>query len=141
MRVEDLKPGTVIRYPYLWSWQEAQGETEGRKSRPVCMVYSQRDPSKGITHLFLLAISSTPPLATQDALAVPLLDRTRAGLGEWKEAWITIGESNYDVVEKSHYLDLNQAIMGKFSPSFLRTVAAAFRDALIRGARRVDRTL
>jgi hypothetical protein len=140
MKAEDLRPGTIIRYPYLWSWQHTRGETEGRKPRPVCMIYSQRDPKQGITHLFLLAISSQPPLTAGDALVVPDLDRRRAGLGEWKDAWITVREANYDILEMSHYLDLNQMPLGSFSPSFLRTVATAFRDALMSGARRVDRT-
>jgi hypothetical protein len=140
MKAEDLRPGTIIRYPYLWSWQHTRGETEGRKLRPVCMIYSQRDPKQGITHLFLLVISSQPPLAASDALVIPDLDRRRAGLGEWKDAWITVNETNYDILEMSRYLDLNQTHLGSFSPSYLRTVATAFRDALIGGARRVDRT-
>jgi hypothetical protein len=103
------------------------------------MVYSHHDSSKGITHLFLLAISGEPPIVGQNALALPELDRRRAGLLHWKEAWITISEANYDIFEKSYYLDTNQSILGSVSPSFLRRVAVAFREALKRGARRVDR--
>ena len=50
--------GSVIRFPYLWAWQRERVETEGRKSRPVCMVLAI--PKGNQTNLILLAISGTP---------------------------------------------------------------------------------
>ena len=67
-------------------------------------------------------------------------ERQRAGLGDWSEAWVTIGETNYDILEHSHYLNLSEPILGAVSPSFLRKVALGLRSALIAGGRRVDRT-
>jgi hypothetical protein len=140
MSPDDLKPGCVIRYPYLWSRQQSRGETEGRKERPVCLVYARRDDARSLTHLFLLAISSQPPLVAEDAVILPDLERQRAGLGDWSEAWVTISETNYDILEHSHYLNLSEPILGAVSPSFLRKVALGLRSALIAGGRRVDRT-
>ena len=34
--------GQIIAYPYLWAWQNDRGETEGRKSRPTCVVVAVR---------------------------------------------------------------------------------------------------
>ena len=132
--------GTVIRYPYLWKWQDKRGETEGRKERPCCMVYSFTDPKTGQTHLFLLAISSQPPRADQGALEVPDLERRRAGLADWKDAWITVSEYNHDIAEASWYYDANAAPLGRFSDPFVRTVAAALRSAVVGRTARVDRT-
>jgi hypothetical protein len=38
----EFLPGEIIAYPYLWAWQSDGGETEGRKSRPTCVVDSRR---------------------------------------------------------------------------------------------------
>jgi len=81
----DLPSGTVIEYPYLWRWQRARGETEGRKTRPVCVAISVRGLG-GFTHLALLAISSRPPADDQTALEVPEIECRRGGLSEWKRA-------------------------------------------------------
>jgi hypothetical protein len=34
---EQILTGTVIRYPYLWAREARDGETEGRKDRPVAV--------------------------------------------------------------------------------------------------------
>lgn len=79
----DLPSGAVIEYPYLGRWQHARGETEGRKTRPVCVAISVRGQD-GFTHLALLAISSRLPAADQ---TVPEIECRRGGLSEWKRAW------------------------------------------------------
>ena len=60
MTTDSPPHGTVIWYPYRWSWQAQRGETEGRKHRPCCMVYSVRDLGSDKTFLFLLAVSGSP---------------------------------------------------------------------------------
>jgi hypothetical protein len=72
--------GSVISFPYLWRWQKKRGETEGRKSRPVCMMLAI--PRGSETHLILLAISGTPPGEGQVTLIIPPLEKRRAGLKE-----------------------------------------------------------
>lgn len=52
-------PGQVISYPYLWARQHERGETEGRKSRPTCVVIAVRGARDGLTHLALLAITTS----------------------------------------------------------------------------------
>ena len=37
MSFEDIQTASVIRYPYLWVREAGQGETEGRKYRPVAV--------------------------------------------------------------------------------------------------------
>lgn len=74
----DLRPGLVIRYPYLWRRQRERGESDGRKERPVCLVIAVRG-REDLTHLALLAISSQPPGGEQAALEIPDTERRRAG--------------------------------------------------------------
>jgi hypothetical protein len=130
--------GSVLTYPYLWRWQADQGETEGRKERPVCLLLAV--PSGEATHVLLLAISGTPPRSDQTALTIPALERRRAGLREWNDAWITVSEFNYDIAETSYYLDPNAEVFGRFSPNFLSKIAAAARPFIQQKSARVDRT-
>lgn len=37
MSFDDIQTASVIRYPYLWVREAGQGETEGRKHRPVAV--------------------------------------------------------------------------------------------------------
>jgi hypothetical protein len=129
--------GSVLNYPYLWRWQAEKGETEGRKDRPVCLILAIA--KSDLTHLVLLAISGTPPRSDQAALMVPALERRRAGLRDWKEAWVTVSEYNYDVAEVSYYLTPNTETLGRFSASFLAKIAAAARPFISQTVARVDR--
>ena len=129
--------GSVLNYPYLWRWQAEKGETEGRKDRPVCLVLAIA--KSDLTHLVLLAISGTPPRSDQTALVIPALERRRAGLLDWKEAWITVSEYNYDVAEASYHLDPNTEVLGRFSSSFLMKIATAARPFIAQTSARVDR--
>ncbi len=130
--------GSVFRYPYLWAWQRDKGETEGRKVRPVCMVLAI--PKGAHTHLVILAISGTPPRSDQTALAIRQLECRRAGIRDWKDAWITVSEFNHDIAEVSFYFDPNAEILGAFSKGFLAKVAAAFKPFLAIADARIGRT-
>ncbi|MBP2449685.1 hypothetical protein [Rhizobium leguminosarum] len=130
--------GSVLRYPYLWAWQRDKGETEGRKTRPVCMVLAIHRGAQ--THLVILAISGTPPRSDQTALEIPQLECRRAGIREWKEAWITVSEFNYDIAEASFYYDPNVEVIGSFSKGFLAKVAAALKPFLSVSPARVNRS-
>src|SRR5438270_9764875 len=110
---DDLRSGAVVNYPYLWRWQRDRGETEGRKDRPVCVVLAVRRDE--FTHLALFAISSRAPDGDQIAIEVPEIECKRAGLSEFKRAWITVSEYNYDVAEHSFYLEPNAPLLGRFS--------------------------
>ena len=129
--------GSVIRYPYLCAWQRDKGETEGRKGRPVCMVLAI--PKGNQTNLILLAISGTPPRSDQTALEIPQLECRRAGIREWKDAWITVSEFNHDLAEVSFYYDPSAEVLGSFSKGFLAKVAAAFKPFLASPDARISR--
>ncbi|MDR9772107.1 hypothetical protein RJJ65_05435 [Rhizobium hidalgonense] len=122
----EFRPGEVISYPYLWAWQQQRGETEGRKPRPVCIVIAIRSARDGNTHLVLLAITTQPPQAGRIALEIPDIERRRAGLGDLKQSWIVVDEYNYDIVEHSWYIEPYQAVLGRFSKSFVMKIAALF---------------
>ena len=135
----DLRPGTIIQYPYLWKWQQEHGETEGRKDRPVCVILAVRG-SDGLTHLALLAISSRQPGSEQVAIEVPEIECRRGGLSDLTRAWITVSEYNYDIAERSFYLDAGEPLLGRFSRSFMMQLASAVSPLVRAGQARIDRT-
>ena len=136
----EFRPGEIVLYPYLWKRQHAQGETEGRKDPPVCVVVAVRGQQDNLTSLALLAISSQPPIAEQPALKVPEIECRRAGLSEFRRAWVSIGEYNYDVAERSFYLDPALPVLGRFSKSFMMHLAKAVAPMFAKKTGRVDRT-
>src|SRR6185312_5399397 len=75
----ELLPGQIIAYPYLWAWQNDRGETDGRKSRPTCVVVAVRSAKDGLTHLALLAVTTQPPQLDRAAIEVPDTEARRAG--------------------------------------------------------------
>ncbi|MBA9031962.1 hypothetical protein [Rhizobium leguminosarum] len=125
----EFRPGEVITYPYLWAWQQQRGETDGRKQRPVCVVIAIRSASDGNTHLVLLAITTQPPEAGRVALEIADIERRRAGLGDLKQSWIVVDEYNFDIVQRSWYIEPHQEIVGRFSKSFVMKIAAMFMKA------------
>ena len=136
---DELRPGSIITYPYLWRWQSERGETEGRKERPVCVVIVVVG-ADGLTHLALLAISSRPPTASEVALEVPEIERRRAGLSDFRKAWVTVGEYNYDVAERSFFLEPGLPVLGQFGRAFMRKIAMAAAPLFAARQGRVDRT-
>jgi len=136
----DLCSGLVVTYPYLWRWQRDRGETEGRKERPVCVALAVYDPKNETTHLALLAISSRPPGSGGRAIEVPEIECRRGGLSEFKQAWVTVSEYNYDIAERSFYLEQAEAGLGRFSKSFMMRLAAEIAPLFRARRGRVDRT-
>ncbi|MBP0440439.1 hypothetical protein [Tianweitania sediminis] len=130
----EFLPGLVIAYPYLWAWQQERGETEGRKVRPTCVVIAMRSDG-GFTHLALLAITTQPPRPGRTALDIPEIERKRAGLGDLKQCWIVVDEYNYDVVERSWYIEPGSNTLGRFSKTFVARIASAFIEARQSGQR------
>ncbi|WP_439631804.1 hypothetical protein [Shinella sp.] len=131
-------PGQVITYPYLWAWQNERGETDGRKARPTCVVVAVRSANDGLTHLVLLAITTQPPQADRIALEVSAIECRRAGLGDLKQCWVIVDEYNYDIAERSWYIEPDKKTLGRFSKTFMMKIATAFGSARNSG-RRVSR--
>ncbi len=134
----EFQPGQVIVYPYLWAWQAERGETEGRKMRPTCVVVAVSGANDGLTHLALLAITTQPPQRGRTALEIPDIERRRAGLGDITRCWIVVDEYNYDVAERSWYIEPGSGVLGRFSKTFVMKIAVAFAKAQQSG-RCVDR--
>ncbi|MFW7270223.1 hypothetical protein ACMAUO_20090 [Gluconacetobacter sp. Hr-1-5] len=93
--------GQVIDYHYLWKWQDARGETEGRKRRPSCVVVVAIDRN-GKHHLFLLPITSKEPAAGRQAVPIPETEARRAKLDTRIPLWVIVDEVNYDILETSY---------------------------------------
>lgn len=136
-----FRRGDIIFYPYLWCWQteENPGREHGEKNRPVCLILTITD-RQGLTHLLLLPISSKPPFDGQQAIEIPGLELRRAKLTGYERGWITVSECNYDVLQRSYYLDPAQEPIGRFSDAFLEKVRQSFAPFLAAGAARVNRT-
>jgi hypothetical protein len=135
----EFRPGEIVNYSYLWRWQQERSETEGRKDRPVCVILAMRGKD-GLTHLALLAISSRPPDKEQTAIEIPEIECRRGGLSVFTRAWITVSEYNYDIAERSFYLDPSERVLGRFSRSFMVKLAAAVAPIFRRRQARIDRT-
>lgn len=134
-----ISSGEIIEdYPYLWLRQRDRGETEGRKPRPVCVALAVGD-GRGPTHLAPLPISSQPPSKTQRAVELPQIELRRIGLSEWKQAWVYVSEYNYDIAQRSFYLEPETGPRKKLSSRFMALVIREFRPTVTRPSARVDR--
>jgi hypothetical protein len=121
---ENIRTGSVIRYPYLWAWQADRGETEGRKARAVAVGVRLSRP-KGDDVLLLLPITSREPEATRFAVEIPETEKHRARLDGDIRLWIILDEYNLDVVGRSFYLEPEQPL-GRFSRAFFLPLLKAF---------------
>lgn len=134
--VAAFEPGTVLQYPYLWHWQDAQGETEGRKDRPVAVavLFVARD---GQEYVLLLPLTTREPAREREAVEIPGTEKPRAALDQKCRQWLMLDEYNLDPVKGSYYLR-QSAVTGQFSRAFMQTVLERFRS-LFPQARRVAR--
>lgn len=136
---ERFAKGDVVRYPYLWRWQDELKREHGEKDRPVCIILPMRDEN-GLTHMLLLPISSKPPREDQTAVEIPALELRRAKLTDHTRGWITVSECNYDIAEKSFHFDARQKPLGRFGDVFLEEVRKAFIPFLAARTAKIDRT-
>jgi hypothetical protein len=131
-----IQTASVIRFPYLWARQAAEGETEGRKDRPVAVGARIARPH-GEDLLVLFPITSRPPQGGRFAVEIPEIERRRGGLDAAQRLWIILDEYNEDVIGRSFYLE-PEPPLGRFSKAFFLPLLREFvkrRSA----ARRVDR--
>ena len=135
----ELRPGDVLDYPYLWPWQDANGETESRKERPVCLLVSLAGRSG--TVLVLLAITATAPGPDDAGVEISTIEARRAGLTDRKRRWVIVSEANFDSLKNSWYFNPDQPPRGRFSPAFLSKISARFQDLLKAGnLRKISRS-
>ena len=131
--------GEVFRYPFLWKREQIAGETEGRKKRPVCIAVTvARNDAE--TVVFILPITTQPPVPTRQVIEVPQIESQRVGLEAHVRKWIMLDEINIDIVERSHVWDDRKPI-GRFSPAFTAKIQSTLIDLARAGKTSVtDRT-
>lgn len=131
--------GEVFRYPFLWKREELSGETEGRKKRPVCIAvtFAKQD---GETVVFILPITTQPPLPSRHVIEVPEIESQRVGLETHVRKWIMLDEVNTDIVERSYIWD-DRKPLGAFSAAFTARIRTTLLTLAKAGAAKlVDRT-
>ncbi|WP_246856681.1 hypothetical protein [Acetobacter vaccinii] len=132
----DLRPGVVLRYPYLWHWQDIRGESEGRKDRPttIAAAFIARDNRH---YVLLLPVTTQPPAPERIAVEVPATEKKRAGLDLNRQQWILLDEYNLDPIATSYYLQ-GSPQLGQFSDAFMRLLLTHFKS-LLPQAKRITR--
>ena len=125
------KTGDVFRYPYLWAWQAARGETEGRKDRPCCTALVV--PLKnGLHRVYYLPITTKPPSNEQISVEIPHTEVHRAGLSSDVAQWVILDEWNRETLETSYYLaDIDGS--GSFSRKFTDQILRILQVSLTAG--------
>ena len=113
----------MIRYPYLWARQAAEGETEGRKERPVAVGVRLARPSGDMVLFF--PITTKQPEKGRFVAEIPTIEKRRAGLDADLRLWIILDEYNTDIVGQSFYLEPEPPI-GRFSNAFFLPLLLEF---------------
>lgn len=103
MSYDDILTAAVVRYPYLWARQARDGETEGRKDRPVAVGVRLSRPDGDLVLFF--PITSKQPDASRFFSEIPDIEKRRAGLDQEMRLWIIFDEFNTDIVGRSFYLE------------------------------------
>lgn len=136
MSFEDIRTACVIRYPYLWAREAGQGETEGRKNRPVA-VGVRIERIEGDL-LLLFPITTKQPEGGRFSAEIPAMERRRAGLDTDLRLWIILDEYNTDIIGHSFYLEPEPPI-GRFSKAFFLPLVREFvaRRKALKGVSRV----
>ncbi len=124
MSFAGLRTGAVIRFPYLWAREAAQGETEGRKPRPTAVGVRIPKP-KGEDVLVLFPITSQKPARERFAAEIPETEKRRAGLDGAMRLWLILDEYNQDVIGRSFYLEPDPPL-GYFSKAFFLPLLQEF---------------
>ena len=114
------------------------GETEGRKTRPVCIAVTVAK-SDSETVVFILPITTQPPLPSRKCIEVPQIESQRVGLETHVRKWVMLDEINTDVLERSYVWE-DRTPIGTFSSVFTSKIQSSL-IALARsgGASIVDR--
>lgn len=120
---DDIQTAAVIHYPYLWSHEAGEGETEGRKDRPVA-VGVRITRAAGDLVLFF-PITTKQPERGRFAFEIPTIEKRRAGLDVDLQLWIIMDEYNSDLVGNSYYLEPVPP-MGRFSKAFFLPILREF---------------
>ena len=134
-------PGEVWEYPYVWAKQPGTAPSDRNKDRPVTVAIAVgRDDGRAV--VYLLPVTASEPADTRVSLAVPEIEKHRAGLPFSAPLWVILDEYNADMFEMSAHLSPTTKI-GEFSPRFLKDLQRGFRAHVGKGkparVRRADR--
>ena len=103
MAASEPQVGQVVDHYFLWADEDAAGQVEGRKARP-CIIIAVEQRRHAASRVTVLPITSQPPRAGAEAVAVPDDVKRRIGLSRARPAWVVIGDANvfawpgYDLV-------------------------------------------
>ncbi|MGL4235972.1 hypothetical protein [Tabrizicola sp.] len=90
--------------------------------------------------VFILPITTQPPMPNRHAVEVPQIEAQRVGLDTHARKWIMLDEINTDVVERSYVWD-DRKPLGAFSLAFTSRLRASLLALAKAGvASVVDRT-
>ncbi|MFS8114121.1 hypothetical protein QD460_20540 [Rhizobium jaguaris] len=120
---EEIQTAVVVRYRYLWSREADNGETEGRKERPVA-VGVRIARTDGDLVLFF-PITTKQPESGRFAAEIPVIEKRRAGLDVDRRLWIILDEFNSDVIGRSFYIEPEPPV-GRFSKAFFLPLLREF---------------
>jgi hypothetical protein len=134
--------GSVFHYPYLWINLAERG-VEQPKDRVTTIALAARkqqaDDGATVVHMLLLGITDNPH-ADQAVVAIPVMEKRRAGLDPNRAAFVVISEYNYDVWPGSHDYNPRSKTYGHFSAAFVEELKRRLRmEIQDRSARRIDR--
>lgn len=129
-RIEDLREGDMIIYPFLWAWEVEKGITQASKSRP-CMVAMRRERKDNSPVVIILPITTRPQAARDGYVALPQSELRRAGLNGLRPQGIMTRDCNIE--DLGHPVGLAQMMRAdSFSSTFTREVAQCFARDLER---------
>lgn len=93
MKLPEPKPGSVIRYSYLWFDERRRGAMEGRKDRPAMILAVAVVKTGGETEVLALAITHARPRSPEQAVEIPATICRQLGLDD-ERAFVVTTEAN-----------------------------------------------
>ncbi|MFK4259342.1 hypothetical protein [Agrobacterium tumefaciens] len=120
---DGIQTAAIVRYPYLWAREAGNGETAGRKDRPVAVGVRISRPDGDLVLFF--PITTKQPGKTRFAAEIPSIEKRRAGLDADLRLWIILDEFNSDVIGRSFYLE-PEPPLGRFSKAFFLPLLREF---------------
>ena len=99
------------------------GETEGRKTRPVCIAVTVAK-SDSETVVFILSITTQPLLPSRKFIEVPRTESQRVGLETHVRKWVMLDEINTDILERSYVWE-DRTPIGTFSSVFTSKIQSS----------------
>lgn len=93
MPLPEPKPGLVIRYDYVWTYEAAAGREQG-KERPACLIAAM-DSGASPRFVVILPVTHTRPGKDTVGVEIPAKVRDALGLDD-APSWIIVSEHNVD---------------------------------------------